>query len=159
MKPQRIGKDKLLFTIMLTLIVFYVIYVLFVFPILTSHLLTFFPRKPFFYLIPKFSCAILLITGILFFKKRPLFLWLLINMASMGILLMCYSTILYPFYTSLLELFFLEFIAIIMLIFTNRKKFMERYNIKRNKSKLVLIGIVSIILAIGNQLMYFHYYW
>jgi len=156
MRLQKIGKDtlyKLLFTIIVLLIIFYFIYVLFVFPFLTRYTLSLIEKKPIFFLIPKFSCAILLIIGILFFKKRNNLLWLLANMASISILLMWYSEIIYAFFTSSLEFFFLEFIAIIMLILTNRKKFIKQYDIKRDRSKLILIRNISIILVIVNQLM------
>ena len=155
MKLQKIGNDrnKLLFTIILMLIVFYLLYVLFIFPITTSHLLPFFSRKPILLLLPKFSCAILLIIGIIFFKRRPNLSWLLINMASMGLLVMWYSSYFYYFFEPIISNFFLEFIAIIMLILTNRKKYIKRYDIKRDKSKFMLIGLVSIFLVTWNQLM------
>lgn len=153
MRLQRIGKDKLLFAIMLLLIISYLIYVLFVFPFLTRYMLSLIEKKPIFLQIPKSICAILLSIGILFLKKRENLSWILINMASISILSMWYSAILFHFFMSSLELFFLEFVATIMLILTNRKKFIKRYDIKRDRSKLILIRNISIIFIIVNHLM------
>jgi hypothetical protein len=155
---QRIGnnKDKIIYTTILILIIFYLLYVLFIFPILNRYVMTLLEFKPIILFLPKYSCSILLIIGILFLNKKSNLSCVLLNIASVGILLMWYSEFLYPFYSFvIIHSFFIEIIAIFILILTNKKTFINKYNIRRDRSKLIFVIITAILLAIWNQLMLF----
>jgi len=152
---QKIGKKKpeLFFLMIGILLLFYFWYVLYVFPIKSLYLLTFLPERPVFMLFPKCGYAILLIIGILTFYKEKNTSWFLINLSSIGILSFWYYEFVYVFYDTILNLFFLEFIAIFMIILTNRKTLIQRYQITRSKAKLILLITIPFVLVLLNEIV------
>jgi hypothetical protein len=159
MMLQKTGKNNfdLLLLIVLTLICFYFIYVLYIFPINARYALTYATEKPIFILFPKCGYAILLIIGILTFYKEKNISWFLINLSSMGILFFWYSQFVYVFYDTMLNMFFLEFIAIFMIVLTNRKTWVKQHQITRSKVKLILLIVIPLIFVVLNEIiLYFN---
>ncbi len=157
MTRQRNGKNKIKILLIITcgLILFYFLYVLYIFPIRSLYLLTFFPERPIFMIFPKLGYAILLIIGIIVFGNSKS--WFLINLSSIGILSFWYYEFVYSFHDTILNLFFLELISIFMIILTNRKHLIQQYQINRSKAKIILIIIVPIVLTALNELVLYVY--
>ena len=130
----------------LIFIIIYLINEIVIFPIISYGRESLCSRMPYFLVTIKCYYALLMIVSILRIKKDPNWYWLLLNLASMGVLSIWFYS--FGFYSSDLDIFLLELVAIWLLILTNLKSFVKMYEIKRTFSKTGLIVIIPVIISI-----------
>ena len=157
MKQQKIGEKSLEFCLhtVCVLILFYLLYVLYIFPLKSQHYLTFLAQRPVFILFPKCGYAVLLTLGIVSLKHRQS--WFLINLSALGILFFWYQEFRVAFFDTGLNLFFLEVTAIFTLILTNCKPFVQRYQIHRSWPKVWLMLCLNAASVVLNELLLYFY--
>ena len=158
MKQNMRVKEKIniIFLINTLLILFYLVYILLIFPKMTAGILTYMPRRPLFLvLIKSIYAIILLLSMIILWKKKTNTFWLLTNLSSIGIL--CLWFLCHAFFASLIDMFLLEFIAISFLAITNSKYFIATYNIQRTFRRMTLVYLIpmSIFIACATKFLYF----
>ena len=130
----------------LILIIVYLINEIVIFPITSYGQESLCPRMPYFLIIIKCCYALLMIISILRIKKDSNWYWLILNLASIGVLSIWFYS--FWFYGSILNLFILELTTIWLLILTNLKSFIKRYEIKRTFSQVIVIVVVPIIISV-----------
>ncbi|MCL2860761.1 MAG: hypothetical protein FWF46_09570 [Oscillospiraceae bacterium] len=129
----------------LVLIIIYLINEIIIFPIMSAKMMTLLGKAPYFFIVIKRFYALIMSIGILSINKKPSISWLIINLASIGVIsIWFYNT---WFYTSIIGEFLLAICAIWLLIITNLKSFVERYKIKRSFLQIILVVVIPIIIS------------
>ncbi len=108
------------------------------------------PYKPFILYVIKWSYSIILGVSLINIKKKPHLYWSLINWISICILLLS-GVIFYlsfVFYVSIFDMFLLETISILCLLYSNTDHFILIYKIKRTFKEIILSIIIPIIITI-----------
>ena len=130
----------------LVLIIIYLINEIIIFPLMSANIMTLVGKAPYFFIVLKCSYAFAMIIGILYLNKKTNASWVILNLASIGILsIWFYNT---WFYTPIIGEFLLVISAIWLLIVTNLKSFVERYKIKRSFSQIILVVAIPIIISV-----------
>lgn len=108
------------------------------------------PDKPFIIYVIKWSYSAILGLSLINIKKKPQMYWYLINRMSICILLlsgiMFYLS--FVFYVSIFDMFLLETISILCLLYSNTDHFILVYKIKRTSKEIILNIIIPIIITI-----------
>lgn len=103
-------------------------------------------NKPFLLYIIKWTYASIIIIALLNISKKSIYSWIAINSTSIAIILLAiiyYITGIY--YSSLIDYFLLELIALMLMIITNTINFVNTYKIKRKISYLIYIIFIPIV--------------
>ena len=100
--------------------------------------------------IMKWLYALVLIAGITRLNKKPKLSYLLVNSTAVSIILFWFLCgICWVYYVSYIDLFLLELVAIGLIIATNLKGFIKRYDMKRERIDLIYIILLPLILTAG----------
>jgi len=129
----------------LIFVIIYLINEIVIFPIISFGRESLCPRMPHFLVTIRCCYALLMIVSILRIKKDPDWYWSLLSLASIGVLSIWFYS--FRFYSSDLDIFLLELVAIWLLILTNLKSFVKMYKIKRIFSQIILIVVIPIIIS------------
>ena len=134
------------------LIVIYLINELFIFPIHYKGILSFLGTKPSYLISIKCCYAVLIFISLLRIKKEPQFYWVLLNFASVGVLLIFKYNFFH--YGTFIDIFLLEICAIWLLIMTNLNSYIDKYEIKRTVKNLCLIILSPLIISFLIRFVY-----
>lgn len=152
MNPKKLPKVGKILNITLALIIIYIIYTVgyYVRSRMYFDGLLRMPDQPLLLYIFKWIYALLLLIGIMQLNKNAPIAYLLINSTSVAIILFWLLTnIELVYYTSLIDFFFLELVAALLILTTNLGSFIRQYNIKRKLSDLLYIFVIPIIMTVG----------
>jgi hypothetical protein len=120
------------------------------------------PDKPYFIYIPQWIYAIILIISLIRFEKKPNRYWLLLNIASWGLIsisILTYFILSSVFYVCIIEyFFFIEIISLFLLIYINRSKEIKTHKIDRTLIKYIKIFLIPLIITIFIYVIYYFYY-
>lgn len=98
----------------------------------------------------KWFYGILLLVGIIRLNSKAKTAYLLINSASVAIVLLWLLTTVYlVFYISNIDRFLMVLIAVVLLLSTNLGDFLRQHNIKRKLSDLLYVFVIPIIVTVG----------
>ena len=92
------------------------------------------PEKPFFAFLVKWIYALVILFSVKNISQNPYRYYKWLNTVSFGVLFLwiMLRSILYRYYECNLELSILEIIALVIIIFTNSKIFIQKYHIRRS---------------------------
>jgi len=105
-------------------------------------------NQPFIIYLVKWIYALFLVWSLMNLNKKPNLSWTLINIVSLSVLLLTYVIpFIFLFYRSAIDMFFLEFISIFLIVYANLTRFIKRYNIQRKPIYLLPIFIIPPIVT------------
>jgi hypothetical protein len=92
----------------------------------------------------------MLVIGVISLSRAPKSSYLLINSASVSIMLLwALCNTIFVYYVSSIDNFLLEFVALGLIITTNLRSFIKQYGIKRNLSDLTYTIALPLLLTVG----------
>lgn len=112
-------------------------------PVQEHSLLTLMPPLPMYFTIIKSIYAVIMLFGLLCCYKKNNLQWLLINLSSIGFVSLVIITS--GYYSFWNDVFLMPVISIVLLCFTNSKKYIDTFEINRTFNKAAIIFLLPLI--------------
>lgn len=107
------------------------------------------PDKPYFFYIVQWVYEIILIISLINFNKNTNKYWLLLNVSSLGLIYVSILSFLNIYYVCLIEYsFVIEIISLFLLIYINRKKFINKNKVEIKTRKYITIFLIPTLISV-----------